>query len=126
MSTNDIRFTDFEPFVDADRCRGTSVDAGRYELHLRLTRNTNASPRLSCGDVDAQWEMAESSGDETAGASCPTPDQNVVDEVASALGIRYHDAEELKCGEKERDRDRRRWELDPASAEDYRERMSQR
>lgn len=34
--------------------------------------------------------------------------------------IHYEDNEELKLGEKETERDRHRWERDPASAEDYR------
>lgn len=38
-------------------------------------------------------------------------------------GIAYADDEELTCGDKECGRDAHRWELDPASAEDYRERM---
>ncbi len=33
--------------------------------------------------------------------------------------VTYEAAEELCCGEKSRERDRHRWELDPASAEDY-------
>jgi len=46
-----------------------------------------------------------------------------VDELGDAIGVHYDDFEELRCGDKERDRDRRRWELDPASAEDWLERM---
>jgi len=78
---------------------------------------------LSGGDIDAQWEMAESYGDETAGVSAPTPDQNDVVEWAAAMGLHYDDFEELRCGDKEHERDIHRWELDPASAEDYFERM---
>jgi len=33
------------------------------------------------------------------------------------------DDETLKVGEKEEERDKHRWELDPASSEDYRERL---
>ena len=49
-------------------------------------------------------------------------EQNVVDEIGAAMGIRYEDNEELKVGEKERERDIKRWELDPASSEDYKDR----
>lgn len=35
----------------------------------------------------------------------------------------YEDGEPLRVGEKERQRDRHRWELEPASAEDYVDRM---
>ena len=46
-----------------------------------------------------------------------------VEEIAEAAGVTYKDDEDLACGEKESRRDAERWELDPASAEDYRERM---
>lgn len=39
-----------------------------------------------------------------------------------AFGVAYLRDEELYCGTKERERDQHRWELDPASAEDYDER----
>ena len=47
---------------------------------------------------------------------------NEVDEVGIALGLTYQDDEALRAGVKEEERDRHRWELDPASAEDYVER----
>ena len=62
------------------------------------------------------------SGDEAPGGDNPTPDQEVVDDIGKALGIEYQDNEELRSGDKLVDRDRRRWELDPASSEDYKER----
>ncbi len=101
---------------------GTALDAGRYMLRQRLSSNAATSPKLSGGDIDAQWEMAESTGDETAGGSMPTPDQNVIDDMGEAIGLPYHLGEELHCGERECNRNRRRWELDPASSEDYRQR----
>jgi hypothetical protein len=83
----------------------------------------STSPVLSAGDLDARWDEAESSGEETAGGSQPTPDQEVVDEIGRAIGVTYQEGEVLKAGEKEADRDRHRWELDPASSEDYQERL---
>jgi len=47
---------------------------------------------------------------------------NEVDELGIALGLTYQDDEALSAGGKEAERDRHRWELDPASAEDYVER----
>lgn len=41
------------------------------------------------------------------------------EETAEAFGIYYADGEELRAGEKEHHRDVDRWELDPASSEDY-------
>jgi hypothetical protein len=83
----------------------------------------STSPVLSAGDLDARWDEAESSGEETAGGSQPTPDQEVVDEIGRAIGVTYQEGEVLKAGEKEAERDRHRWELDPASSEDYQERL---
>jgi hypothetical protein len=99
-----------------------SSESGRLALRHRLSINTNSSPLLSGGDIDAQWEMAESTGDETACGSSCTPDQNGVDAFGEAMGIVYEDGEELWLEEKEHDRDRHRWELDPASSEDYKTR----
>lgn len=44
------------------------------------------------------------------------------DESSEAYGVSYAANEELWLGTKERERDRHRWELDPASSEDYRDR----
>lgn len=65
---------------------------------------------------------AGSSSDETVGGSNPTPDQDNVDELGEAVGLTYEDSEELEV-EKISDRDTHRWELDPASSEDYKERI---
>lgn len=64
----------------------------------------------------------DGSGEEMAGGSTPTPDQDAVDEVGRAIGITYQEGEPLRVGRKEEERDEHRWELDPASAEDYAER----
>jgi hypothetical protein len=49
-------------------------------------------------------------------------DSDMLDELGSALGLTYEDDEELWLGTKEASRDSHRWELDPASAEDWIER----
>jgi hypothetical protein len=89
---------------------------------MSLKPNRSTSPLLSGGDVDARWDEAESAGDESVGGSTLTPDQDVVDEIGAAVGITYQEGEPLRVGEKEEERDQHRWELDPASAEDYFER----
>src|SRR4029077_5451497 len=73
---------------------------------------------LAGGDVDAAWDEVDV-GEETVGGSTPTPDQDVVDDLGRAVGVTYSDTEPLRPEEKEARRDERRWELDPASAEDY-------
>ena len=85
----------------------------------RLADHPESSPALTAGDVDADWEAAYSVGDEAPGGDNPTPDQDVVDDIGKALGVQYEDNEELKGEKKISDRDKHRWELDPASAEDY-------
>jgi hypothetical protein len=77
---------------------------------------------MTAGDVDADWESAYSVGDEAPGGDNPTPGQVDVDDVGHALGVEYEDNEELRASAKIENRDRHRWELDPASAEDYPER----
>ena len=80
------------------------------------------NPDLSAGDVDAAWDEADV-GDETVGGSAPTPDQDQVDAIGKALGVTYSASEPLHTTEKIEQRDEHRWELDPASAEDYEERV---
>ena len=99
------------------------VSAGTRKLRDRLRDNPNADPMLSGGDIDAKWEDAESGGDEAVAGSASTPGQDVVQEIGEAVGITYQDNEELKVGEKERSRDKKRWELDPASSDDYKDRL---
>ncbi len=99
------------PFID--------VTAGSKQLADRLQNNQGTDPTLSGGDVDARWEDAESGGDETVGGSTATPGRNDLDAIGKAIGVMYADGEELKVGEKEERRDRHRWELDPASSDDY-------
>jgi len=98
------------------------ISAGSQQLAERLQNNRGTDPTLSGGDIDARWEDAESGGDETVGGSTATPGRNDLDKIGEAVGVTYADGEVLKVGEKEEDRDKHRWELDPASSEDYADR----
>lgn len=106
--------------LDLDRT-ASAVRTGRQEMKQRYDLHTETSPALTAGDVDADWESAYSVGDEAPGGDNPTPDQDIVDEIGRAVGVQYEDNEELKGEKKISDRDAHRWELDPASAEDYNE-----
>ena len=110
-----------------DEIEPPSVDvaAGSRQLADRLQNNQATDPTLSGGDIDARWEDAESGGDETVGGSTATPGRNDLDAIGRAAGVTYSDGEELKVGEKEERRDKDRWELDPASSEDYGERTKE-
>ncbi|MDH4066338.1 MAG: DUF6335 family protein, partial [Acidobacteriota bacterium] len=100
----------------------SAARSGHAEMEQKLHQHTSTSPALSAGDVDADWASAESSGDETPGGDNPTPDQDVVEEIARALGVEYNDDEELQGGDEIAERDRHRWELDPESSDDFDER----
>ncbi|HEV8394461.1 MAG TPA: DUF6335 family protein [Vicinamibacterales bacterium] len=100
----------------------SSARSGRQELKERYDKHTETSPALTGGDVDADWESAYSTGDEAPGGDNPTPDQNNVDDIGLALGVEYEDSEELEGADKIVERDKHRWEDDPASSEDFEDR----
>lgn len=107
--------------LDLDRS-ASAARSGRRSLRDRFSEHTETSPALTAGDVDADWESAYSVGDEAPGGDNPTPDQDIVDEIGRAVGLEYQDNEELKGADKLEKRDRNRWELDPASSEDWEDR----
>ena len=84
-------------------------------LAQRLRNNTAASPRDAGGDLDATWEDVNDSGSEAVAGHNPTPDQSLVEENASAIGVTYEDNEELEFIDKIERRDRDRFELDESS-----------
>jgi len=100
----------------------SAATTGRQKLHEARLQHTETSPAMTGGDVDASWEGAYAVGDEAPGGDNPTPDQDRVDDIGKALGVEYQDNEELKGADKIIERDRHRWEFDPASSEDYKER----
>jgi hypothetical protein len=104
--------------LDLDRTP-SAARSGRREMREARMQHNETSPELTGGDVDASWEDAYAVGDEAPGGDNPTPDQDRVDDIGKALGVQYEDSEELKAADKIAQRDRHRWELDPASAEDY-------
>ena len=107
--------------LDLDQS-ASAARSGRRELEQARREHTETSPVMTAGDVDADWEDAYAGGDEAPGGDNPTPDQDRVDDIGKALGVEYDDSEELKAADKITERDRHRWELDPASAEDYTDR----
>ena len=104
--------------LDVDRFKG-AARSGRQALDRSLHEHSGMTPSITGGDVDADWENAYFSGDEAPGGDNLTPDQDSVEEIGEALGVSYEDNEELKGSDKVIERDKHRWELDPASADDY-------
>jgi len=92
---------------------------GHAEIVAAIGRHTETSPAMTAGDVDAKWEDAYAIGDEAPGGDNPTPDQDRVDDIGNALGLTYENDEELRPNDKIADRDAHRWELDPASSDDW-------
>jgi hypothetical protein len=107
-----------QEFADAQR-----LASGGEQLKRDLLEHHSRTPKLSAGDLDADWARADI-GDETVGGSAPTPDQDIVEELGEAVGLTYEDNEPLHSTEKVGERDRKRWELDPASSEDYNDRVN--
>jgi hypothetical protein len=108
--------------LDLNRRTASAARSGRHEMQEARREHNETSPEMTGGDVDADWQDAYSVGDEAPGGDNPTPDQDRVEDIGRALGVEYQDNEELKGADKIAERDRHRWELDPASSDDYRER----
>jgi hypothetical protein len=106
---------------DFDRTLSSARTDSR-ELIEQLQDHPETSPALTSGDIDADWAGAYAVGDETPGGDNQTPDQGIVDDIGKALGVQHEDNEELKGDEQISDRDKKRWELDPASTDDYEDR----
>jgi len=100
----------------------SAARSGRREMLEKYEEHTETGPELTGGDVDADWESAYSVGDEAPGGDSPTPDQDIVDDIGKAVGVQYQDNEELKGEKKLIERDKHRWELDPASSDDWEDR----
>jgi Family of unknown function (DUF6335) len=96
------------------RGREGGEDRGQTVGLLRdLTEHHETGPAASAGDIDADWQRAQSSGEETVGGSVSTPDQDVVDEIGHALGVEQAQRAPLRSSEEIlEERDRRYWDLE--------------
>ncbi|BAZ53586.1 hypothetical protein NIES4103_62660 [Nostoc sp. NIES-4103] len=107
---------------------GTGVkDLPGYNIGGRTMRDrqrqyTHTSPEITGGDIDADWEQEDTVGDEAVGGTAPTPDQDIVEDLAAAVGLEIDDDVPLHTNDMLEERDNARWELDPQSSDDYEER----
>jgi hypothetical protein len=108
-----------EEFAEAAHSGGN-----RGELIEQMLEQASVSSRSRGVNPETAWKE-ESGSEEVVGGANPTPDQDVVEEIGKAMGLTYEDNEPLGLDEKLHERDRHRWELDPASSEDYQERTKQ-
>jgi hypothetical protein len=99
----------------SDRNTGRATTGRKPDMPL-------AAGGVPSNDPDINQYQAQVVGEEAVGGTTPTPDQDIADEIAAAVGVEFRDRQPLQVeGELER-RDDRRWELDPKSAEDYEDR----
>ena len=96
------------------RGREGGEDRGQTVGLLRdLTEHHETGPAATGGDIDADWQRAQSSGEEAVGGSVSTPDQDIVDEIGHALGVEQPPAAPLRASEEIlADRDQRYWDLE--------------
>src|SRR5574340_21193 len=87
-------------FDEAQKLAGS----GPNQLARTLPEYHPRTPELSGGDIDADWDGADV-GEETVGGQNPTPDQDIAEEVANAVGINYQDNEPLRGADKLEERD---------------------
>ena len=107
--------------LNMDR-HGSAARTGRAEMEQSRLDHASMGQDITGGDSDVDVEDAYFTGDEAPGGDNPSPDQDVVEDIGKALGVQYDDNEELKGSDKIIERDKHRWEMDPASSEDYKDR----
>jgi Family of unknown function (DUF6335) len=93
---------------------------GRPEQSLQrgLLQPVEIAAKTAGGDIETV--AGESAvGEESVGGGNPTPDQNVVEDLGEAMGLTYEDEEPLGGENKLHGRDVHRWEMNPASSEDF-------
>jgi hypothetical protein len=71
-------------------------DDRERQADAELREHTSSSPTLAGGDLDADWQRADSVGEEAPGGTVATPDQDVVDDAGAALGVPRAPDEEFR------------------------------
>jgi hypothetical protein len=95
--------------IDLYVADGGSEDALAHAVDSILLSEVN-------GEIDSEWDMSATSIEDVRSGALAAIG---ADAFAEAFGIHYDEHEILRVGDKERARDSHRWELDPASSEDY-------
>lgn len=121
VAEQSAHYTDDEDIEEDFAQRQKLAASGRDVLEQKLEDHHSLSPAISGGDLDAAWEDANGAGDEAVGGTVSTPDQDIVEQLGEAAGLQYRDTEPLDYDRKVLDRDRNRWELNPASVDEEQE-----
>ncbi len=110
----------YEPDPEVKTEFETVAHLGRPEQNLQLGLLQPVEMAAATAGGDVETDAAESTvGEESVGGGNPTPDQNVVEDLGKAMGLTYEDEEPLGGEQKLHGRDVHRWELNPASSEDF-------
>ena len=97
---------------------GLEDRGGIVGLLEEVMTHHETGPTASAGDVDADWQRAQSSGEETVGGSAATPDQDIVDKIGHALGVEQDlDSPVVTSREILEARHRHYWHLERLAAE---------
>ncbi|MFO8037506.1 MAG: DUF6335 family protein [Anaerolineales bacterium] len=105
------RYAEDEAVAEDLEERQKLAHGGREKIKEELEETHFSSPELAGGDIDADWESADTGGGaEAVGGTEPTPDQDVVDELGEAVGITYEDDEPLNIEKKMKERREKRLE----------------
>lgn len=120
-----IPSSDVAEVYEADQ-HGHGAKTGARKMLRDLVDHGSLGGALAAGDPDADLEDANFVGEEGFSGGNPIPDQDVVEEIGRAAGLNYEDNEELNPNDKVHERDLHRWEMDPASSEDYLDRSRDR
>lgn len=120
IGDNDLEFYEDEsladPAIEAEIQREIEGSPrNSNELLEELRENHGASPADSGGDIDAEWQEAETTGSENVFGHNPTPDQSDTEANAHAMGIDFQDNEPLDFVRKLEKRDEDRFELSEGS-----------
>jgi hypothetical protein len=105
----------YEGLVDRDTGMGKTLG--------RITHTAFYGSDVTGGDIDDDRYQAEVVGEEAVGGQNPTPDQSVTEALLQSMGLAFPDGEPVRTLNNLNRRDRKRWELEPDSSEDYLERL---
>lgn len=111
------RYSEDEAVTEDFEERQKLAHGGREKIKEELEKRHFNSPDVAGGDIDADWESADTgSGAEAVGGTEPTPDQDMVDKLGEAVGITYDDDEPLNTEKKLKERREER--LEPYSGQE--------
>ena len=99
---------------------GYNVGESSRQEYTERSPEFPAEFTITDDELDTYWQ--ETVGDEAVGGTVATPEKNVTEEFAKAVGLEMNDDAFFCTNEILEHRDEARWELDPTSAEDYQER----